>query len=141
MTNNKSYYSATEWFLRIALAITYLSAVADRFGIWGPAGTEGVTWGNWENFAGYAAMLNWYVPAAIQSAFAWIATIAEVVIAIGFLVGWKLKEFALASGVLLLLFGLTMTVAFGIKPPLDYSVFTACAGSFFLAVVADEKQK
>ena len=31
--------------LRVALAVAFLSAVADRLGLWGPAGTGGVEWG------------------------------------------------------------------------------------------------
>lgn len=40
---------------------------------------------------------------------------------------------ALLSGVMLLLFALTMTVALGIKAPVDFSVLTASAGAFVLA--------
>ena len=46
------------WFLRIALAAGFLSAVADRFGLWGPPGTPGVAWGNWSEFLDYVAALN-----------------------------------------------------------------------------------
>ncbi|MGC1274789.1 MAG: hypothetical protein WBC44_13870 [Planctomycetaceae bacterium] len=79
------------------------------------------------------AILNWFVPAGLHSTLGWAATIAEVIIAAGLLVGWRLRWFAVASGVLLMLFALTMISAIGAKPPLDYSVFTAAAGSFLLA--------
>ncbi len=36
--------------LRWALAVTILSAVADRFGLWGPPGTANVSWGDWPHF-------------------------------------------------------------------------------------------
>ena len=68
---------------------------------------------------------------------AWIATIAEIVIAAGLLIGWKLRWFACASSVLLLIFGVTMMMAHGIKPPLDYSVFAASAASLLLAIGAN----
>src|SRR5204863_8325968 len=32
--------------LRIAIALAFLSAVADRFGLWGPPGKQGVSWGD-----------------------------------------------------------------------------------------------
>ena len=32
--------------LRVALAAGFLSAVADRFGLWGMPGTPGVAWGD-----------------------------------------------------------------------------------------------
>jgi hypothetical protein len=37
-------------FVRLAIAIGFLSAVADRFGFWGNAGESGVAWGNFESF-------------------------------------------------------------------------------------------
>ena len=33
--------AAASWFARVALAAAFLSAVADRFGVWGGPGTEG----------------------------------------------------------------------------------------------------
>src|SRR5215469_6204298 len=36
--------------LRLALGVTLLSAVADRFGIWGPPGAGAVSWGDWTYF-------------------------------------------------------------------------------------------
>lgn len=122
-----------QWFLRVALAASYLSAVADRFGMWGSPGEPGVAWGAWGPFIEYVALLNWFAPAALHGPLGWIATIAEVIIAIGLLVGWKLRWFANASGGLLLVFAITMSIATGIKSPLDYSVFTAAAASFLLA--------
>ena len=52
------------------------------------------------------------------------------------LLGWRTRMAALLSGVLLLLFALTMTVALGIKAPLDASVFSAAGGAFLLASCA-----
>ncbi len=81
-----------------------------------------------------------FLPAGIHNVLARVATLAEVVIALGLLVGWRLRSFALASGVLLLTFALAMTLADGIKGPFDYSVFTASAASFYLATY-DHKSK
>ena len=135
MTSKRRDWALTgaEWFLRIALAAAYLSAVADRFGFWGPPGTPGVAWGAWQPFLEYASLLNGYAPASVQPALAWTATIAEGILAVGLLVGWRLGWFAAASGVLLSIFGVTMIAALGVKPPLDYSVFTGAAASFLLA--------
>ncbi len=41
---------------------------------------------------------------------AWAATLAETLFALGLLVGWRLRWFALAAGLLLLSFALTMTL-------------------------------
>lgn len=126
---------AARWFLRVALAVTFLSAVADRFGLWGPPGAPGVAWGAWQPFVSYTGTLNWFLPTLAIPALAWLATIVEVVCAVGLLAGWRLRWFALASGLLLLSFALTMTFAEGLKGPLDYSVFTAAAAALYLAAV------
>jgi hypothetical protein len=55
------------------------------------------------------------------------------VFAVGLIVGWQLRWFTLGSGLLLLSFALTMTLALGIKAPLNYSVFSASAGALFVA--------
>lgn len=123
------------WFLRISLAAGFLSAVADRFGFWGLPGTSGVAWGDWSTFLDYVAVLNWFAPKASISVLGWTSTVAEVVFAIGLLIGWRLRLFALLSGLLMLIFAATMVFAIGIKAPLDYSVFGAAAGAFLLAAI------
>jgi hypothetical protein len=125
--------SSARWFLRLSIAGGFLSSVADRFGIWGAPGAPNVAWGGWAPFLEYAAKLNWFTPAPIVSLLAWAATFGEIVFAAGLIMGWRLCWFALGSGILLLLFALTMTLALGIKAPLNYSVFAASAGAFFLA--------
>lgn len=127
-------------FVRWALAAGFLSAVADRFGLWGAPGSAGVAWGNIENYESYVALLNWFLPSLWISPIGWIATICEILIALGLIVGWQLYWFALAAGILLTLFGTTMLVAFGPKPPLDYSVFSAASAAYLLfAVVASKR--
>ena len=134
---NRDVRSVAEWFLRLALAASFLSAVADRFGFWGPPGATNVAWGAWEPFVDYVGTLNGFAPASLYPALGWVATVAEVVIAVGLLVGWRLRWFAVAAGLLLLSFGVTMALAVGVKAPLDFSVFTAAAGAFLLAAVAE----
>ena len=131
--NSTTVVGAAQWFLRLALAAGFLSAVADRFGLWGPAGAANVAWGAWQPFVDYVAKLNWFAPPASTPILAWAATVAEVVLGIGLLIGWQLRWFALAAGLLLLSFAITMTLALGVKAPLDFSVFTAAGGAFLLA--------
>lgn len=131
--NEKALARGAEWFLRVSLAVGLLSAVADRFGLWGPPGAPGVSWGAWEPFEAYCAKLNWYAPEVMVPVLAWVATIAEVVLAVGLVIGWRLREIAVASGLLLLSFAVTMVSAVGLKKPLDYSVFVAAAAAFYLA--------
>ena len=134
--NSAMVVGAAQLFLRVALAAGFLSAVADRFGLWGPAGAANVAWGAWQPFVDYVAKLNWFAPPAFIPILAWTSTVAEVVLAIGLLIGWQLRWFALAAGLLLLSFAITMTLALGVKAPLDFSVFAAAGGAFLLAASA-----
>ncbi|HVW38124.1 MAG TPA: DoxX family protein [Pirellulales bacterium] len=122
------------WLLRAALAISFLSAVADRFGLWGQFGS-GAAWGDFERFTAYTAQLLWFLPPSLMSPAAILATVAEVVVAGGLLIGWRLHWWAFAAAALLLSFALAMTGALGVKAPLDYSVWTAAAAAFLLGVV------
>ncbi len=127
--------------LRIALALSFLSAVADRFGLWGPPGAPNVAWGTFESFLEYTALLLWFLPLALVSICGWVATIAEVILAIGLLSGFYLRWFALGSALLLFSFALSMTVAFGFEPSFSYSVWTACSAAMLLATLDDTIEK
>jgi uncharacterized membrane protein YphA (DoxX/SURF4 family) len=120
-------------FLRLALAVSFLSAVADRFGWWGTPGTAYVSWGNWENFVAYSNSVNSFISPRWGNALAGFATFMEVALALLLLIGYRLKITAMTSGVLMLLFALAMTFSFGPKPAMDYSVWTAAAACFVLA--------
>ena len=63
--------------LRCALGVGFLSAVADRLGLWGSFGQPNVEWGNFSRFLEYTQMLNWYVPAGMIPILGVIATAAE----------------------------------------------------------------
>jgi len=124
------------WAVRLALAASFLSAVADRLGVWGPPGASGVAWGSVPKYEEYVAQLNWFLPAGLVPVAGWAATSAEVLIAFGLVIGWRLPWVALAAGLLLTTFAVTMAVALGLKPPLDYSVPSAAAAAYLLAAVA-----
>jgi len=124
-------------FLRLALGTSFLSAVADRFSIWGAYGQPNVSWGNYARFVDYTAKLNWFLPAAMTTALALIATAAETLFGLLLVLGWKTRITALLSGVLLTTFALTMTMALGVKAPLDLSVFSAAGGALLLATSAN----
>jgi len=123
------------WLLRVALAFSFLSAVADRFGLWGQYGS-GAAWGDFERFTAYTAQLLWFLPPSLLSPAAILSTAAEVVVAGGLLAGWRLHWWAFAAAALLLSFALAMAGALGVKAPTDYSVWTAAAAAFLLGVVA-----
>jgi uncharacterized membrane protein YphA (DoxX/SURF4 family) len=119
-------------FLRLSIAIGFLSAVADRFGFYAK---EVSAWGNWQAFVEYTQQMNPWFPEGIIPTLAIFATGLEIIFAIGLLIGFKTQLTAKLSGILLLVFGLSMTFAFGIKPALDYSVFGVSAAAFALSTI------
>jgi len=124
-TNN----TIQQLFLRLALALTFLSAVADRFGFWG----NNSTWGNWRNFENYTKQITAFLPESLSIFGAYIATFLETVFALLLILGYKTKITAFATGILLLLFALSMSFTLGIKAPLDYSVWVGCTAAFLLS--------
>lgn len=123
-------------FARFALAVGFLSSVADRFGLWGPAGLAKVAWGNWKNFVAYVGVLNFFLPRWSVPILAVVVTIAETSLGILLILGLWQRATAALSAALLCLFALAMSVALGVKAPLDYSVFSAAAAAALLYVCA-----
>jgi putative oxidoreductase len=122
-------------YARIALGAAFLSAVADRFGLWGKYGG----WGNFANFTKYTAEVNSFMPALAIPFLAWAATVAETSIGIGLILGLWPRRMALGAALLLALFGMAMAISFGVKSPMDYSVFSASAGALLLALCQNRK--
>ena len=120
-------------FLRIGLSFSFLSAVADRIGLW-PKDIS--AWGNWENFINYTQILNPYLPEFAITPIGYIVTLLETILGILLLIGFKTELSAKISGFLLLLFALAMTFTSGIKSALDYSVLTASAAAFALPLIS-----
>src|SRR3954447_8862940 len=86
------------WLLRVALAFSFLSAVADRFGLWGPFGVAGVAWGDFERFTAYTAQLLWFLPPSLVSLAAILATAAEAIVAGGGVAGGGVPWWGFAGG-------------------------------------------
>ena len=122
-------------FLRVAISVGFLSAIADRFGFWS---NEVSAWGNWNSFLEYTQLINPLIPEALISPLGSIATIAELIFAIAMLIGYKTEYFAKLSGFLLLFFALAMLFSTGIKGVFDYSVFTASAAAFALSSMKEK---
>jgi len=121
-------------FARLALGASFLSAVADRFGVWGPHGARNVSWGDFAHFVEYTVVVTSLFPASWSLLFAWAATVAETLFGILLIAGFKTRIASVLSGLLLLSFALAMVTGLGIKKPLDYSVFSAAAAAFLLAL-------
>lgn len=112
---------------RLALALAFLSAVAARFGLWDGRPEP------FRRFIEYTAEVNSFLPAAAAPFLAVAATIAECVIGVALLAGFRLRWTAFAAALLLALFGTAMALSAGIKSPLDYSVFSASAAALLLS--------
>ena len=133
IVRDSKFASYATLLLRIGLGVGFLSAVADRFGLWGAFGQPNVEWGNFSRFLEYTHTLNWYVPARMIPPMGVIATGAELLFGVLLLVGWHTRVAALLSGVLLVTFGVAMTLALGVKAPLNFAVFTGIGGALLLA--------
>jgi uncharacterized membrane protein YphA (DoxX/SURF4 family) len=120
-------------FARLALGVSFLSAVADRFALWGPYGAKNVSWGDFAHFVKYTGEVTSLFPSSLAVSFAWSATVAETLFGILLIVGFKTRMASVLSGLLLLSFAIGMATGLGIKPPFDYSVFSAAAAAFLLA--------
>jgi putative oxidoreductase len=123
-------------YARLALGAAFLSGIADRFG-WYTGRNTG--YGNFAGFVEYTAKVNSFMPAFTILFLAWAATAAELFLGIGLILGVWPRWVALASAMLLVLFGVAMAISFGIKSPMDYSVFSASAGAVLLGFYSDRR--
>jgi uncharacterized membrane protein YphA (DoxX/SURF4 family) len=121
--------------LRVVLGITMLSAVADRFGLWGAPGAPGVAWGNWENFIAYTQTLNSFASKSVAGILGALATFFEIILGLSLIIGFKTRFAALGTSGLMLLFAIAMATSSTLKAPLDYSVLTSSAAALLLSVI------
>ncbi len=134
MSEDRQRGRLVDWaflYARATLGIAFLSVVADRFALWRG---RNVGDGSFDGFIRYTAKVNSFMPASSIPFLAWSATIAELVLGVLLLAGLWLRWTALASALLLILFGTAMAISFGLKSPLDYSVFSASAAAILLAL-------
>src|SRR5438876_1032803 len=85
-------------FARFALGASFLSAVADRFGLWGPHGAKNVFWGDFAHFAEYTGAVMSLFPSSLTVSFAWAATVAETLFGILLITGFKIRMASVLSG-------------------------------------------
>lgn len=117
-------------FLRLALSAGFFSAVAARFDLWRQKASVSEAW---NSFVDYTAEVNSFLPDTIIPAVAGLATCFEIALATLLLLGYKTTFAALGAALLLFAFATAMSISYGIKEPLDYSVFAASAGALLLA--------
>jgi uncharacterized membrane protein YphA (DoxX/SURF4 family) len=129
----KTQQDTAVFLLRIALAAGFLSAVASRLNLWGAQSS------GWKKFVDYTAETNSFLPHSWARVIAIFSTAAEVSIGIMLLVGYQIQKTSLCASVLTLLFAVAMSISYGIKEPLDYSVFAFSAGAFLLSTFPRQK--
>jgi putative oxidoreductase len=143
-TENRGKRGRTDWprwaavCARIALGTAFLSGIADRFGLYRG---RNVGYGDFAGFVRYTAKVNSFMPPSTIPFLAWAATIAELFFGITLILGiWRIWV-ALGSAMLLILFGTAMAISFGIKSPLDYSVFSASSAALLVAAYESRRKE
>lgn len=138
----KQYYimkNTFQLYLRLALGIGFILPVMDRLGMLGLPGSTNVGWGNWSNFVDYTNSLMPYLSRPIANVLGTIASIAEAVFGILLIIGYKTRYSAIGSGLLTLIFALSMLFFAGYRAPFNYSVFTCSAAAFLLSAIENYK--
>lgn len=120
--------------LRLALGAGFLMPVMDRLGFLGPPGS-GATWGDWGHFVDYTHKLVPFASWQLANFLSFIATIAEFVLGLGLIIGYRIKEAGIGAGILTFVFGLCMAVFLGISAPFHYPVFVFTGAAFVLSAL------
>ena len=124
-------------YTRIAVGAAFLSAVASRFGLW----DRTLDLKHFANFIEYTAEVNSFLPSTVIPWVAVLATVCETSLGILLILGLWPRWVSLGSAALLAMFGTAMAISFGLKSPLDYSVFSASGASVVLALDAFSRKK
>jgi putative oxidoreductase len=119
-------------YARIALGTAFLSAVASRFGLW----DKTLDLKHFAGFIHYSAQVLSFVPPSLVPLFAVAATIAETTLGILLIGGLWPRSVALASAILLAMFGSAMAISLGLESAMDYSVFSASGAAVLLSLQA-----
>ncbi|MCZ4244285.1 DoxX family membrane protein [Pedobacter punctiformis] len=135
----KNSFKIAQLLLRFSLGISFLTPVSDRLGFLGPMGNKNIEWGNWNNFIDYTATLMPFLSRPVVNVMGIMATIAEVIIGILLIIGFKTRYAALASCMLTLTFIVCMSLFLGVKAPINFSTFTVCSASLLLSAVPGYK--
>ena len=121
--------------LRILVGLAFLGSVADRFGLFGPAGASGVSWGDFAHFVAYTRAVNAFLPVGWAPALAALATLGEATLGFALLLGVRPQLAARGATALLLLFAIAMAASLGFAAPFPYAVWVLAAGAWALATI------
>ena len=121
--------------VRVVMATEFLLAVADRFGIFGPAGSPGTSWGDFTHFVAYTRTMTTFLPAGLASPLAVLATVAEIALGVALLLGVRLRLAALGSAILLAVYAVCMIITLPVAEQFHYTVFVLAACMLTLATL------
>lgn len=127
-------WAAAALFARLALSIGFLSAVADRFGLWGELGSGKVAWGDYDHYLAYVHVLAPYLSGGFVDVAGGAATAVEAILGVTLLLGVAVRISASASAGLLLVFALSMSFFSHPEAPFNASVFSATGLALLLAL-------
>ncbi|MFE9321619.1 hypothetical protein ACIHDR_02285 [Nocardia sp. NPDC052278] len=118
--------------VRILLGALFAGSVADRFGLLGGPGADGVSWGDYSAFTDYTRtltpqVLDWSVPALAA-----VATASETLLAIGLILGIAAKLTARAAAAVLISFAAAMWTSVGFDEMCSYGVLVLAGGAAIL---------
>lgn len=119
-------------FTRLALGLGFLLPVFDRLGFLGPHGSAQAAWGDWEHFVTYTHILMPFTSLQIANIAGLIATIAECVLGVCLIVGYKVKWMGLGAAAITITFAVFMITSSGIGAPFKYPVFVFTGAGLLL---------
>jgi uncharacterized membrane protein YphA (DoxX/SURF4 family) len=117
---------------RVFVGFAFTASVADRFGLLGPPGAAGVSWGDFPHFVVYTRQVNGFLPEGLAPTLAVLATLLEAALGLALIVGGAIRLAASAAAVLLLLFGSAMAISLGFVSTFPYAVFVLAGGAWVL---------
>jgi putative oxidoreductase len=118
---------------RLLIGIAFFENVIDRLGFIGPPGAPGVSWGDFQHFIAYTAVVNAFAPAALIPALAIVATIFEGSFGITMLLGLRVRLASAGSALLLFAFATAMVIS-GLSQ-FSYAVYLMSAAAWYLSTV------
>lgn len=124
------------YFAKVSLAISYLSAVFDRFGFWGHLGETGVSWGSMTQFFKHVSILCPWATENMIPVIGWVVTVLEALIALAYIINAKNKIINYANIFLLILLIISMSLFQSIKMMINFNVIV-CFSTALLIYFSD----